>query len=61
LTIRLIDNHPGEHHMHRYDGPCKRQPGERFVVGRIDEVLPKAIEHLVENANSIVDSSKPKP
>jgi hypothetical protein len=44
-----------------YDGPSKRQPGERFAAGRIDEVLPKAIEHLVGNANSIIDSWKPKP
>jgi hypothetical protein len=60
-TIRLIDNHLDEHHMHRYDGPSKRQPGERFAVGKIDEVLPKAIEHLVEKANLIIDSWKPNP
>jgi hypothetical protein len=61
MTIRLIDNHLDEHHMHRYDGPSKRQPGERFAVGKIDEVLPKAIEHLAGAANSIIDSWNTKP
>jgi hypothetical protein len=59
-TIRLIDNHLDEHHMHRYDGPSKRQPGERFAIGKINEVLPKAIEHLAAAANSIIDSWKTK-
>lgn len=60
-TIRLIDNHLDEHHMHRYGGSSKRQPGERFADGKIEEVLPKAIAHLVGVANSIIDSWKPKP
>ncbi len=60
-TIRLIDNHLDEHHMHRYDGPTKRQPGERFAAGKLEEVLPKAIEHLVGSATSIIEAWKTKP
>jgi hypothetical protein len=60
-TIRLIDNHLDEHHMHRYDGSNKLQPGESFADGRIEEVLPKAIKHLVGSANSIIESWKAKP
>jgi hypothetical protein len=46
--------------MHRYDGPSKRRPGERIAIGKINEVLPLAIEHLAAAANSIIDSWKTK-
>ncbi len=59
-TVRLIDNHLDEHHMHRDDGLVKRQPGERFAEGKVEEVLPKAIEHLVGSATSIIDAWKNK-
>lgn len=57
-TIRLVDNHLDQHHLHRYDGPSKQQPGEYFAVGEVRTVLPQAIRYLVETADSIIDSWK---
>jgi len=56
--IRLIDNHLDEHHMHRYDGPNKQQPGERFATGEPRVVLPQAIRHLLEGADATISSWK---
>lgn len=57
-TIRLIDNHLDEHHMHRYDGPNKQQSGERFATGEPRVVLPQAIRHLLEGADATISSWK---
>lgn len=57
-TIRLVDNHLDQHHLHRYDGFIKQQPGEHFAVGEARAVLPQAIRHLIEAADSIIDSWK---
>ena len=55
-TIRLIDNHLDQHHMHRYDGPHQQQPGEHFATGEARAVLPEAIRHLAETADATIDS-----
>ncbi len=55
-TIRLIDNHLGEHHVHRYDGSHKRAPGERFASGEPRTVLPQAIRHLFTTADAAIES-----
>ena len=57
-TLRLIDNHLDQHHMHRYDGLDKQQPGTHFAVGPARSVLPDAIRYLVETADPIIDSWK---
>ena len=54
-TIRLIDNHLDQHHMHRYHGSHK-QPGEHFATGETRAVLPQAIHHLAETADATIDS-----
>lgn len=58
-TIRLVDNHLDQHHLHRYDNSIKQQPGEHFAVGEARAVLPQAIRHLIEAADSIIDSWNP--
>jgi len=46
--------------VRRGPASARLSPGERFAIGKTNEVLPLAIEHLASAANSIIDSWKTK-
>lgn len=54
-TVRLIDNHLDQHHMHRYHGEVKDDP-ERFAHGAVNEVIPQAIRYLSDHHEAIIRS-----
>jgi hypothetical protein len=54
-TVRLIDNHLDQHHMHRYDGHQKGGP-EHFAHGTVNEVIPQAIRYMRDHFQPIIDS-----
>jgi hypothetical protein len=54
LTIRLVDNAHGHHHMHRFDGPTKLE-GVPFAQGNTVDVIPEAIGFMLEAWPSIVE------
>ena len=54
ITIRLIDNAHGEHHMHRFDGTTKLGPVP-FMAGKTEDVIPEAIGYMLKAWRSIIE------
>lgn len=56
-TVRLIDNHRGQVHMHRYDGLTKLDP-EAAPFGDLPprEAIPEAIRFMVDAHESIIEA-----
>lgn len=52
-TIRLFDNAHGQHDLHGYTG-FEKQPATRFKQGTPQEVMPAAIDHLVDHWEAII-------
>jgi hypothetical protein len=55
-VARLIDNHQGTHHMHRYTSKDGKQPAEIFHPGPTNAAIPAAIQHLKDHWEAIVES-----
>ncbi len=56
-AIRMVDNHLGACHMHRYDGETKLDP-EPFPAGdrlATNEQLAYAVQHMIEHHGAIFD------
>lgn len=54
-TVRLVDNHLDQHHMHRYHGQEKGDP-EHFAHGTVNEVIPQAIRYMRDHFEPIIHS-----
>jgi hypothetical protein len=54
LTIRLVDNAHGPHHMHRFDGPTKLE-GVPFAWGHTVDVIPEAIDYMLTAWRAIIE------
>lgn len=55
-TIRIYDNHQGNHHMHRYTRKGGKQPESAFHEGPTTEAIPAAIDHLKAHWEAIIES-----
>lgn len=59
LTIRLVDNAHGHHHMHRFVGTTKLE-GVPFAQGNTVDVIPEAIGYMLKACRSIIEGWEPR-